>query len=189
MSPISLKPSMSILSNIINRHSVAVAVAVSLGSNLPYLNRSPREIVFAAMESLRGICIKSQASSLYLSEPIGCAPCAGDFINAAMVLHLTSKVSACEFLAVLQGIEADSGRQRGVDQNQARTLDIDIISYGSQEVKSTDLILPHPRAAQRRFVLMPLAEIHPEMVLPGQSASIAQLLAALPRIDNVRLLT
>ena len=187
MSPISLKPSMSILSNIINRHSVAVAV--SLGSNLPYLNRSPREIVFAAMDSLRGICTKSQASSLYLSEPIGCAPCAGDFINAAMVLHLTSKVSACEFLAVLQGIEADYGRQRGTDQNQARTLDIDIISYGSQEVESSDLILPHPRATQRGFVLMPLAEIHPEMVLPGQSASIAQLLAALPRIDNVRLLT
>ena len=187
MSPILLKPSMSTLSNIIDNHSVAIAV--SLGSNLPYLNRSPREIVFAAMESLRGICIKSQSSSLYLSEPIGCAPCAGDFINAAMVLHLTSKVPACEFLAVLQGIEADYGRQRGLDQNQARTLDIDIISYGSQEVKSADLILPHPRAAQRRFVLMPLAEIHPEMVLPGQSASIAQLLAALPRIDNVRLLT
>ena len=187
MSPILLKPSMSTLSNIIDNHSVAVAV--SLGSNLPYLNRSPREIVVAALKSLRAICIKSQSSSLYLSEPIGCAPCAGDFINAAMVLHLTSNVSASEFLAVLQGIEADYGRQRGVGQNQARTLDIDIISYGSQEVESTDLILPHPRAAQRRFVLMPLAEIHPEMVLPGKSANIAQLLAALPLIDSVRLLT
>ena len=186
MSPISLKPSMSILSNTTDSNSVAVAV--SLGSNLPYLNRSPREVVLAAIQSLRRISIESQASSLYLSEPIGCAPGAEDFINAAMVLRLDSKVSAGKFLAVLQGIEADYGRQRSAEQNQARTLDLDIISYGSQEVESPDLILPHPRATQRRFVLMPLAEILPEMVLPGQSASIAQLLAALPCIENVQLL-
>ena len=61
-------------------------------------------------------------------------------------------------------------------KNQARTLDIDIISFGNQELESSRLILPHPRATQRRFVLMPLAEIHPEMVLPGQSENIAQLL-------------
>jgi 7,8-dihydro-6-hydroxymethylpterin-pyrophosphokinase len=91
-------------------------------------------------------------------------------------------------LAVLQGIEADYGRQRSAEQNQARTLDIDIISYANQELESSRLILPHPRATQRRFVLMPLAEIHPEMVLPGHSENIAQLLAALPHVENVHLL-
>lgn len=168
--------------------SNSVTVAVSLGSNLPYLNRSPREIVLSAMESLRRISIESQASSLYLSEPIDCSAGTGEFINAAMVLHLASKTSARELLMVLQDIETDYGRQRGAEQNQARTLDIDIISYGDQELESKDLILPHPRAALRRFVLMPLAQIHPEMVLPRQSASIAQLLAALPRTENVQLL-
>ena len=187
MSPISLKRSMSTPSNITASNSVAVAL--SLGSNLSYLNRSAREVVFAAIQSLRRICIESQASSLYLSEPIDCPPGAEDFINAAMVLRLAAKTSASELLVVLQGIEADYGRQRGAEQNQARTLDIDIISYGNQELESSDLILPHPRAAQRRFVLMPLAEISPEMVLPGQSASIAQLLAVLPCTENVRLLT
>ncbi|PCI81185.1 MAG: 2-amino-4-hydroxy-6-hydroxymethyldihydropteridine diphosphokinase [SAR86 cluster bacterium] len=187
MSYISLKRFMNTPSNTTDSNSVRVAV--SLGSNLPYLNSSPREIVLGAMESLRRISIESQASSLYLSKPIDCPPGAGDFINAAMVLRLTSKTSARGLLVVLQGIEADYGRRRGAEQNQARTLDIDIISYGNQELESIDLILPHPRARQRRFVLMPLAEIDPEMVLPGQSANIAQLLALLPRIENVQLLT
>ena len=177
---------MSILSNTTDSNSVAVAV--SLGSNLPYLNLSPREIVLAAIESLRRISLEAEASSLYLSEPIDCPRGTCDFINAAMVLRLASKTSASALLAVLQGIEADYGRQRSSEQNQARTLDIDIISYANQELESSRLILPHPRATQRRFVLMPLAEIHPEMVLPGHSENIAQLLAALPRVENVHLL-
>ena len=182
---ISLKRSMSILSNTID--SNLVAVAVSLGSNLPYLNRSPREVVLAAMESLRLISIEADSSSVYRSEPVDCPGGIGDFINAAMVLRLPSKTSANEFLSVLQGIEAVYGRQRSAEQNQARTLDIDIISFGNQELESSRLILPHPRATQRRFVLMPLAEIHPEMVLPGQSENIAQLLSLLPRTENVHL--
>ena len=186
MSPILLKRSMSILSNTTDSNSVAVAV--SLGSSLPYLNRSPREIVLAAMESLRLISIEAEASSVYRSEPVDCPEGTGDFINAAMVLRLPSKTAASEFLAVLQGIEADYGRQRSAEQNQARTLDIDIISFGNQQLESSRLVLPHPRATQRRFVLAPLAEIHPEMVFPGQSETIAQLLALLPRTENVCLL-
>lgn len=178
---------MSIPSNTTSSNSVRVAV--SLGSNLPYLNRSPRQLVLAAMESLRRISIESRASSLYLSEPIDCPADAEDFINGAMLLRVAEKTSAHEFLRVMQGVEADYGRQRGKLQNQARTLDIDIISYGNQEVESPDLILPHPRAMQRRFVLMPLAEIDPEIVLPGQSANIAQLLAGLPPVENVQVLT
>ena len=187
MSPISLKRSMSTPSNTTDSNSVTVAV--SLGSNLPYLNRSPREIVLAAMASLRRISIESQASSVYLSEPLDCPPDAEDFVNAAMILRVAANTSAHELLAILQGIETDYGRQRGKLQNQSRTLDIDIISYENQKLESADLILPHPRATQRRFVLMPLAEIQPEMVLPGQSANIAQLLAGLPLIENVQILS
>tara|TARA_B110000858_G_scaffold185553_1_gene227852 strand:- start:19830 stop:20366 length:537 start_codon:yes stop_codon:yes gene_type:complete len=178
---------MSTLRNITDSNSVTATV--SLGSNLSYLNRLPREIVLAAMEDLGRISIESQSSSLYLSEPIDCPPDVGDFINAAMVLRLSSKTSAQELLGVLQGIEADYGRQRGARQNQARSLDIDIISYENQELESKNLILPHPRAIERKFVLMPLAEICPEMLLPGQLLNIAQLLAGLPRTENVRLLS
>ena len=86
---ISLKRSMSILSNTID--SNLVAVAISLGSNLPYLNRSPREVVLAAMESLRLISIEADSSSVYRSEPVDCPGGIGDFINAAMVLRLPSE--------------------------------------------------------------------------------------------------
>lgn len=178
---------MSTPRNITDSHSVIATV--SLGSNLPYLNRQPKEIVLAAMQSLERISIESQASSLYLSEPIDCPPDVGDFINAAMVLRLAPKISAHDLLHILQGIEADYGRRRGAEQNQARTLDIDLISYGNQELESDDLILPHPRAMERRFVLMPLTEICPDMRLPGQLANIAQLLAELPRTEGVRLLS
>lgn len=164
-------------------------VAVSLGSNLPYLDRSPREVVLCAMESLRRISIESKASSLYMTTPIDCPPDVGDFINAAMILRLDPATSAHELLLTLQAIEADFGRQRGVEQNQARTLDIDIISFENQILESADLILPHPRAIERRFVLLPLAEIQPEMVLPGQSANLVQLLAGLSSTEDVRVLT
>ena len=101
----SLKRSMSTLHNI--TASDSVTATVSLGSNLSYLNRPPREIVLAAMGCLGRISLESQASSLYLSEPIDCPPDVDDFINAAMVLRLSSKTSAQEFLSVLQGVEAD----------------------------------------------------------------------------------
>lgn len=166
--------------------SNSVTVALSLGSNLPYLNQSSKEIVLSVLEILRRISIESKASSLYRTEPIDCPDGVDDFINAAILLRLHATTSAQALLVILQGIEADFGRQRGAEQNQARTLDIDIISYGNQKLVSDDLILPHPRASARRFVLMPLAEIESELVLPGQSASIAQLLAQLPSQENVR---
>jgi len=169
--------------------SDTVCVALGLGSNLPYLGRSPQQVVLAAMESLRRLSIDAEASSLYRSEPIDCPPGVDNFINAAMVLRLPDSISARELLTLTQGIEADFGRQRGSVQNRARTLDIDIISYENQELDGAELLLPHPRAVARRFVLMPLAEIRPEMLLPGQSLSIAQLLGDLPTDDTVRRLT
>lgn len=187
MSPISLMLSMSTPHN--TTASDTVWVALGLGSNLPYLGQSPQEIVLAAMECLRQISIDAEASSLYCSEPIDCPPGVEDFINAAMVLRLPKSISAHELLALTQRIEADFGRQRGSVQNRARTLDIDIISYENQELDGAELLLPHPRAVARRFVLMPLAEIRPEMLLPGQSLSIAQLLGDLPTDDTVRRLT
>ncbi len=165
--------------------STLIAV-VSLGSNLPSSDKSPAELVVAAMDRLRGISIESQASSLYRSEPLDCPAGSGDFINAVMALQISSGTSPRELLAATQRIEAEFGRQRGAERNQARTLDIDIISYANQVLASEELILPHPRAAERKFVLLPLSEICPGMVLPGQTASIAQLVASLPEQERVQ---
>ncbi|GJM13330.1 MAG: 2-amino-4-hydroxy-6-hydroxymethyldihydropteridine diphosphokinase [Pseudohongiella sp.] len=163
----------------------SVLVAVSLGSNLSHQDRRPQELVLSAMQSVSQIGSEPRLSSLYRSEPVDCPPGSGEFINAGMLLHISADVSAAALLGLLQGIEADFGRQRSAQQNQSRTLDLDIISYGNQELESEDLILPHPRALSRRFVLMPLAEIDAEFVLPGQGASVAQLLASLPAGESV----
>lgn len=170
-------------SNITDKPSL-VAV-VSLGSNLPNADRTPAQLVRSAMERLRELGMESSASSLYRSEPLDCPPGSEDFINAVMTLRVSAGVSASQMLVATQGIEAEFGRRRGAEPNQARTLDIDIISYGNQVLESDELILPHPRAAQRKFVLLPLAEIDPHMILPGQTASVSQLLAALPESERV----
>ncbi len=165
--------------------SASLVAIVSLGSNLASGAISPADLVASAMGRLRKISIESLASSLYRSEPLDCPADSGDFINAVMGLRVSSSTSAAELLAVTQRIEAEFGRQRGSERNQARTLDIDIISYGDQLLESEDLTLPHPRATERRFVLLPLSEIYPDMVLPGQSMSIMQLLALLPEREKV----
>jgi 2-amino-4-hydroxy-6-hydroxymethyldihydropteridine diphosphokinase len=176
---------MSIPSNT-TASSAALAV-VSLGSNLRYMALSPREIVTAAMARLSFLSVESQSSSLYLTEPIDCPDGVEDFINAVMILSMAPGTSARELLLLLQGVEKEFGRRRGGVQNQARTLDLDIISFENQQLESNELTLPHPRAVERRFVLMPLAEILPEMVLPGQSLNVSKLLAELPSSESVQL--
>ncbi|MEX0963442.1 MAG: 2-amino-4-hydroxy-6-hydroxymethyldihydropteridine diphosphokinase [Pseudohongiellaceae bacterium] len=175
---------MSFLSN--TTDSRIVTAVVSLGSNLPDGSRSPKQLVLLAMERLRQFSIDSLSSSLYRSKPQDCPAGSDDFINAVMVLQLPALLSAHELLNTVQGIESDFSRQRGVERNQARTLDIDIISYENHLLATKELTLPHPRAAQRRFVLMPLAEIDPEWVLPGQALNISRLLDRLAGSENVQ---
>ena len=165
--------------------SSSLVAIVSLGSNLPAGDKSPSDLLVSAMGRLSKISIESLASSLYRSEPLDCPAGSSNFINAVMGLHVSSSTSAAELLAVTQRIEAEFGRQRGSERNQSRTLDIDIISFADQVLESKDLTLPHPRATERRFVLLPLSEIYPDMVLPGQTASIMQLLARLPARESV----
>lgn len=165
--------------------SPSVDAVVSLGSNRALGDRAPADLVRAAISSLRRISQAASASSLYRSEPQDCPADSDDFINAVMVLQLPAATTAQELLAIAQRIEAQHGRQRGAERNLPRTLDIDIISYADQELETEELTLPHPRAAQREFVLLPLAEIDPDRVLPGLRSSIAQLLARLPQRGRV----
>ena len=83
-------------------------------------------------------------------------------------------------------IESELGRKRGKVRGEARTCDIDFLYYGEMRINSPALILPHPRAHLRRFVLQPLCDIDPSLVLPGQSETVAQLLASLPDEPQVR---
>ena len=119
--------------------------------------------------------------SLAVSRWYGSAPIpASDqppYING--VARLAGEIDPFELLAALQKIERDAGRQRGV-VNAARTLDLDIIDFGGQVVQSSNLVLPHPRAHERAFVLRPLLDVYPGWIHPVLQRSVSELLSQLP---------
>ncbi len=89
-------------------------------------------------------------------------------------------------LEKLQALEKEFGRQPKKVLNESRPLDLDLITFGHATRDTPRLILPHPRAQQRRFVLEPLSEIAPVLILPGQSKTVMQLLRDLPPDDAMK---
>lgn len=158
------------------------SVIVALGSNL---GDSPA-IVREAMERLRGMSRSGfLSSSLWQSSPVDCPPGSPLFINAVVAFTPAPDETPESLLNQLQVIEAEFGRRPKTVLNEPRPLDLDLIAYGS-EVRSTQrLTLPHPRAHLRRFVLEPLNEIAPSLVLPGQAQSVSELLAVLQSHEHL----
>lgn len=107
-----------------------------------------------------------RASSLYRTAPVGPGTEGQpDYINA--VVSVRTALSPQALLDALFALEARFGRQRS-RRNAARTLDLDLLLYGNCIIDETGLQLPHPRMAERAFVLQPLAELAPDVVIPGQ---------------------
>ena len=142
---------------------------IALGPNLG----DPVATVKAAILALRGLPGTEfiTASSLYRTAPVGLKH-QPDFINA--VVELIAVSPAPTFLESLFEIEARFGRQRSV-KNAPRTLDLDLLLYGDELSDDPQLTLPHPRLHERAFVLAPLAEIAPRLVVPGRG-NVAELL-------------
>ena len=162
-------------------------ILVGIGANVPGpFGRSPLQMArWAAIQLDRLPAIQLRGlSRWYESEPL---PPSGQprYVNAVAHLAIAAggaEPDAADLLAWLQRIEARAGRVRG-ERNAARTLDLDIIAMGprGQTTRATpDPILPHPRAHQRAFVLMPLSELAPRWVHPVLCQSAKELLAALP---------
>lgn len=138
---------------------------IAIGANLG----DPIATVRAAIEALRAIpgAQLSAASSLYRTAPVGLRD-QPDFINAVVAMQINAAVlPAPTFLALLFDIEAAFGRVRSI-RNAPRTLDLDLLLFGTECYATPNLTLPHPRMAERAFVLAPLAEIAPELAIPGQ---------------------
>jgi 2-amino-4-hydroxy-6-hydroxymethyldihydropteridine diphosphokinase len=149
---------------------------VAVGSNLG----SPRENVACAMDRLQQLSDEPVLrSSLYETDPVDCPPGSPRFANAAVALVARTGETPESLHAKLQAIEHEFGREPKQVHNEARPLDLDLIAFGNETRLTPQLVVPHPRAHQRRFVLEPLAEIAPELVLPGQTATVARLLKAL----------
>ncbi len=157
-----------------------VVAAIALGSNVGdrtgHLERAVREIASIAGVTLVGVSrwIETEAEG----EAVGQPP----FLNGALVVE--TRLSPRELLVELQSIERAHARERPAGVRHApRTLDLDLIVHGEAVIDEPGLTVPHPHARERRFVLAPLAEIAPRMLVPGDergpSASIRDLLRAL----------
>ncbi|MBI5773840.1 MAG: 2-amino-4-hydroxy-6-hydroxymethyldihydropteridine diphosphokinase [Verrucomicrobia bacterium] len=149
---------------------------VALGSNLG----NSAEILRQAMARLQSFSTAPlKKSSLWRTAPVDCPPGSPDFVNAVAALAPHDGETPESLLAKLRALEKEFGRRDKLALNEARPLDLDLIAFGGETRDTPELALPHPRAHRRRFVLAPLAEIAPELVLPGQAKTVAQLLAEL----------
>jgi 2-amino-4-hydroxy-6-hydroxymethyldihydropteridine diphosphokinase len=146
---------------------------IALGSNLGH----SAALVQQAMECLQALSDQPlRCSSLWRTEPVDCPPGSPHFVNAVVGLVARAGETPESLLERLQVLERELGRQPKRIPNEPRTLDLDLIAFGQERRNTARLVLPHPRAHQRRFVLQPLSEIAPALVLPGQTATVRELL-------------
>jgi 2-amino-4-hydroxy-6-hydroxymethyldihydropteridine diphosphokinase len=148
---------------------------IALGSNLGPACAT----VLAAMDTLDQLsALPLRRSSLWNSEPVDCPPGSPNFVNAAVALEPAANETPESLLERLQALERKFGRRPKKILNEPRRLDLDLIAFGQEVRRTRVLTLPHPRAHLRRFVLVPLNEVAPDFILPGQTQSIRALLRA-----------
>ena len=155
-----------------------IALGSNLGDSVALIHEA-----FAALEKLSAAPLCK--SSLWQTTPVDCPPGSPPFINAAVALTPLPEETPESLAEKLFAMERDFGRRPKTVMNEPRPLDLDLIAFGSELRNRPTLILPHPRAHLRGFVLQPLSEIAPEFVLPGQSKTVRELLAALPATESV----
>jgi 2-amino-4-hydroxy-6-hydroxymethyldihydropteridine diphosphokinase len=150
---------------------------VALGSNLG----DSRRIIQNAMARLQEFSDQPiLKSSFWQTAPVDCPPGSPLFVNAVAGFVPQNNETPESLLQKLRALENEFGRTSKKVLNEPRSLDLDLIAFGTETRNLQELILPHPRAHLRRFVLQPLSEIAPDLILPGQSKTVSQLLAALP---------
>lgn len=151
-----------------------MVAVVALGANLHQPEEQLRSAL-SALDQIAGIKLVS-VSAFFCTKPVGYAN-QPDFVNAVALMRTT--LSARLLLQTLQAVEQQFGRMRTF-RNAPRTLDLDIIDYDHQSVDDSDLQLPHPRAHERAFVMVPLADIAPDYSI-GRHGCAADLAARLRR--------
>jgi 2-amino-4-hydroxy-6-hydroxymethyldihydropteridine diphosphokinase len=152
----------------------AVALGSNIGDRLENL-RAARKAIF----DLANVKAPILSSAVYETEPVDCEPSAGTFLNA--VIEFQYEGDPVRLLEQLIQIEEALGRKRNHPRNVSRTIDIDLLYCGDQQIDEERLQLPHPRLHLREFVLRPLADIRPDLILRGKTKTIRELLADVER--------
>ena len=147
----------------------AVALGSNLGDRLENLRAARRAIL-----DLANVKPPILSSPIYETEPVDCEPGANKFLNA--VAEFDYEGDPVSLLEQLIRIEEAFGRRRDHFKNVSRTIDIDLLYCGDRNIEGQRLRLPHPRLHLRKFVLQPLADIQPGLVLPGQAKTVRRLL-------------
>jgi 2-amino-4-hydroxy-6-hydroxymethyldihydropteridine diphosphokinase len=150
-----------------------IAFGSNLGDRLKNLETARRKVL-----DLSGVEQPILTSVVYETEPVDCGPGTGNFLNA--VIEIGYEGAGEELLRGLRNIERTHGRPAKHLRNESRTLDLDLLYFGDVSISQPSLQLPHPRMRNRRFVLQPLAEVRPDLILPGETQTVAELLARLP---------
>jgi len=150
-----------------------IALGSNLGDRLAHLRESYRQLTALAVHGEERL-----TALIYQTEPKFCPPGSPDFLNT--VVEIAFDGSAMDLLKACRAIEKSMGRERGAERNAPRVIDVDLLYFGDEQWATEELELPHPRIGERRFVLEPLADIQPDLVLPGELVTVAELLAMLP---------
>jgi 2-amino-4-hydroxy-6-hydroxymethyldihydropteridine diphosphokinase len=146
----------------------AVGLGSNLGDRLGNLHAARDAIL-----KLSNVNSPVRSSPVYETEPVDCEPGAGKFLNA--VVEFEYKGDPATLLEQLTAVEEALGRKRDHPKNVSRTIDIDLLYCGRQQIDNERLQLPHLRIHLRKFVLKPLADIRPDLILAGQTKTICKL--------------
>jgi len=152
----------------------AVALGSNLGDRLGTLRAARRAIL-----GLSNVKPPILSSAIYETDPVDCEPGANKFLNA--VIEFDYDRDPPSLLEELIRIEKALGRKRDHPKNVSRTIDIDMLYYDQRIIEDERLQLPHPRMHLRKFVLQPLADIRPGLILPGQTQTVDELVS---KVEN-----
>lgn len=151
---------------------VGIALGSNLGDRKSFLQQA-RDVL--AELSYDGKITKQAA--IYGSCPVDCPAGSGEFLNTVIEIRYVGQ--ALELLRQTQALEMVLGRPSEHGVNEPRCIDVDLLYFGDEAIDQKDLTIPHPRIRERRFVLEPLSEIHPQKRLPQCDQTVAELLAGL----------
>ncbi len=158
-------------------NSEPVTAYLGLGSNMGNRQGNLDKALSLLSQRLK----VEQVSSIYDTEPVGNIN-QSRFLN--LICQVYTRLTPAELLALAKGIELKLGRARG-KSNAPRPIDIDILFYGDQVIETPELVIPHPRLTERAFVLLPLAEIAPDLVHPVSGKTVRELLQGITETQGV----